>query len=502
MRYFPLFFDLHGKRVLLVGGGEVARRKAELLTRAQARLRVVAPQIEPALARLITTAAQHSTEKDNNARHDNELLHRPYHADDINDCTLVVSATDDDALNRRVSADAKARRVPVNVVDSPALCDFIFPAIIDRSPLVAAVSSSGASPVLARRVRAKIEALLPTAAGNLARFCARFRDTVKNALPMQRRRIFWEETLDGDCAAAVLAGDEQRAEMLLRERLHAFAKSAGGIDNDGEVYLIGAGCGEADMLTFHAMRLLQRADVVVHDRLVAKSVLELARRDAEKIYVGKRRDCHLATQDDINALLIDRARRGLRVARLKGGDPFIFGRGGEERETLTAAGVRVQVAAGITAAIGAAAAAGIPLTYRNVARGVRFCTAYRDDLNSPSYWRKLADDGDSTLVFYMAGASLRQVAANLIKAGRAADTPTAVICAGATAAQRIVSGVLGDIADRGENLIFSPALIIVGDVVALRPISTSTAAVEKMTPPFLDISGKEQYAFHSPITSS
>ncbi|MBE8158160.1 MAG: uroporphyrinogen-III C-methyltransferase, partial [Betaproteobacteria bacterium] len=385
MDYFPFFFDLRGRRVLIVGGGEVALRKAQLLARAGARLSVVAPRILPAAA----AAAAESG---------GAAVRREYAAADVCGCVAAVSATDDDALNRRVCADARAAGVPVNVVDNPALCDFIFPAVIDRSPLVAAVSSGGASPVLARRVRAKIEEMLPPFLGRLGDFCAHFRGRVRDALPAARRRIFWERIIDGAAAEAALAGDDAAAAALLEEELRRYAADESAA---GEVYLIGAGPGAADLLTFRAHRLLQKADAVVYDRLVSAEVLELARRDAEKIFVGKRRGGGAASQEEINQLLVARARRGMRVARLKGGDPFIFGRGGEEMLALRAAGVPYQIAPGITAATGCAAAAGVPLTHRGVAGGVRFCAARQCDMENTEYWRRLAEDTDCTLLFYM-----------------------------------------------------------------------------------------------------
>ena len=437
--------------MLLVGGGDIALRKASLLARAGARLRVVAPDILPELARLADAGG-------------GCVWRRGYAAADLSGALFAVSATDDDALNRRVRADATAAGVLVNVVDSPALCDFIFPALVDRSPLVVAVSSGGSAPVLARNVRAKIETSLPSALAQLSALCGRFRESVKAALPAARRRRFWEETLDGPAAEAALAGDASGAETLFADALRRFAADKPA--QTGEVYLIGAGPGDADLLTFRAHRLLQKADVVVYDKLVSAEVLELARRDATKIFVGKRRDSHTMAQEEINQLLIDHARRGLCVARLKGGDPFVFGRGGEEMLALRAAGVPYQIAAGITAALGCAAAAGIPLTHRGLARGARLCTAYRQDMHDAAYWRSLAAD-ENTLVFYMAGETLAEVADNLVGAGRAATTPVLVICAGTTRRQKIFSGVLGNIA-KHEREVFSPTLIIVGEVAGLR----------------------------------
>ncbi|MGI9307288.1 MAG: siroheme synthase CysG [Gammaproteobacteria bacterium] len=450
MDYFPFFFDLRGRKVLIVGGGEVASRKAQLLARAGAKLSVVAPDILPAVA----AAAEESG---------GAARRRKYAAADLAGCVAAVAAAGDDALNRRVRADTRRRGVPLNTVDNPALCDFIFPAVIDRSPLVAAVSSGGASPVLARRVRAKMETILPPLLGRLGALCGAFRGRVKAALPESRRRDFWERALDGAAAEAVLAGDDAGAAALLEKELQCAAQNT---VSPGEVYLIGAGPGAADLLTFRAHRLLQKADAVVYDRLVAPEIVELARRDAEKIFVGKRRGYHAAAQEDINELLIARARRGQRVARLKGGDPFIFGRGGEEMLALRTAGVAYTVAPGVTAASGCAAAAGIPLTHRGVAGGVRFCAALREDMENPAYWRNLAEDADATLLFYMAGAMLPQIAENLAAAGRAPKTAAAVICAGTTAKQEIITGNLSDIAARAAGRVVSPALLIVGDAAA------------------------------------
>ena len=476
MEYFPFFFDLRGRAALIVGGGEVARRKGELLSRAGARLIVAAPDIVAPLAILAENTG-------------GEAKRREYNAADIDGCVVAVAATDDDSLNRRVCEDGRARGVPVNVVDCPALCDFIFPAIVDRAPLTVAVSSGGASPVLARRVRSRIEMLLPPSLGKLGAWCAAQRAKVQAALPSLRRRAFWERILDGAAAEAVLAGNESRGDKLLEEELQRFADSESPL---GEVYLIGAGPGAADLLTLRALRLLQKADVVVHDRLVSAEVLELARRDAEKIFVGKRRDVHSATQEEIHSVLIRHARRGLQVARLKGGDPFIFGRGGEEMAALRAAGIPFQTAPGITAALGCAAAAGVPLTHRGVAGGVRFCSAPpSDEFAAADYWRRLAEDRECTLAFYMAGASLAATAKNLVAAGRAANTPAAVICAGTTGAQRIVFGDLSDIAAKAAEHLISPSLFFAGEVVGLHcEDSLLTAAAEspfpKLESPALD----------------
>ena len=451
MDYFPLFFNLRGQSVLIVGGGEVAWRKTQLLGRAGAVPHVVAPAIGQKLVTLTTQLG-------------GEASCREYASADVTGHRIVVAAGDDEELNRQVSADAKELGIPVNVVDRPALCDFIFPALVDRSPLIVAVSSSGSSPVLARWLRAKIEALLPPAVAKLVAFCGRWRAAVKKALPAARRRVFWEEALEGSAASAICNGDERGADEQLREQLRLFSK---GEPRKGEVFLIGAGPGATDLITLQALRLLQGADVVVYDRLAATGIVDLARRDAEKIFVGKARAQHSFSQEQINSLLIERAHAGLRVARLKGGDPLVFGRGGEEAAALAAAGVPYQISPGVSAANGCAAYAGIPLTHRNTARAVRFATAYRDDMADRKHWQALANERDTTLVFYMAGATLANIAANLIAAGRTRSTPVAVISCGTTAAQSVFCGKLSNIAARAATAP-SPVLVIIGEVVKLR----------------------------------
>ena len=453
MRYFPFFFDLQGARVLIVGGGVVAARKAALVSQAGARIRVVAPDVNPQLAQLV---------------HDNdgEVRRRRYRKTDLQQCTIAVCAAGLPQLNARVRRDAKAARVPLNVVDQPKLCDFIFPAIVDRNPVCLAVSSGGASPVLARKLRGKLEAEIPAQIGNLAALCEKLRGQAREKLPEKMRRRFWEAVLnDSAVLSAALSGNESRAEQLLQESLAQFArKSDANTAPAGEVFLIGAGPGDPELMTFKAHRLLQKADVVFYDRLVSREVLDLARRDAEKIFVGKTRARKVAPQTQINQALIQRAKAGDIVARLKGGDPFIFGRGGEEAEALAKAGVSFQVVPGVSAANGCAAAAGIPLTHRGVARAVRFETAYRRDMMSPERWKRLADDDEATLVFYMSGADLSAVADNLMLGGKSPQTPAVVVSAGTTPAQTVARGALRNIAQRAKGEMFSPALIIVGEV--------------------------------------
>lgn len=451
MDFLPLFHNLNGRTVLVVGGGEIALRKARLLSEAGAVLRVVAPEVEPQLVELVKRGGGRS-------------VVRGYVRDDLVGCVLAIAATDDEPLNAQVSDDAKALGMPVNVVDSPELCTVIFPAIVDRSPLMIAVSSGGDAPVLARLMRARIETWVPAVYGQLAGLAKAFRSQVKAKLPnVQQRRVFWEEVFQGDVAERALAGQQQEAERLLVEKLSgAQPKSL------GEVYLVGAGPGDPDLLTFRALRLMQQADVVLYDRLVAPAILDLCRRDADRIYVGKQRATHAVPQEQINQLLVTLAKEGKRVLRLKGGDPFIFGRGGEEIEELTAHDVPFQVVPGITAASGCAAYAGIPLTHRDHAQSVRFVTGHLKDGSCDLPWSELVAPSQ-TLVFYMGLVGLPVICQQLIAHGRSADTPAALVQQGTTSNQRVFTGTLGNLPERvaGEQ-VQAPTLVIVGEVVKLR----------------------------------
>ncbi|MCH7419593.1 siroheme synthase CysG [Pseudomonas mosselii] len=451
MDYLPLFHKLQGGRVLVVGGGEIALRKARLLADACAALRVVAPEVDGQLAALAREGG-------------GEVLVRGYQASDLEGCRLVIAATDDSALNAQVSAEAQARSLPVNVVDAPALCTVIFPAIVDRSPLVVAVSSGGDAPVLARLIRAKLEAWIPSAYGELAGLAARFRHKVKALYPdVNQRRGFWESVFQGPVAERQLAGQGAEAERLLQAMVDGAPVQQG-----GEVYLVGAGPGDPDLLTFRALRLMQQADVVLYDRLVAPAIIEMCRRDAERIYVGKRRADHAVPQDKINRLLVDLARQGKRVLRLKGGDPFIFGRGGEEIEELADEGIPFQVVPGITAASGCSAYGGIPLTHRDYAQSVRFVTGHLKDGTSNLPWDDLVAPSQ-TLVFYMGLVGLPTICAELIRHGRAASTPAALVQQGTTRNQRVFTGTLADLPELvARHEVHAPTLVIVGEVVQLR----------------------------------
>ncbi len=451
MEFLPLFHNLRGQRVLVVGGGEIALRKSRLVADTGAVLRVVAPQIDSHLAALVVSSG-------------GEQLLRGYEAADMNGCTLVIAATDDEPLNAQVSQDARARGMPVNVVDSPALCSVIFPAIVDRSPLLVAVSSGGDAPVLARLIRAKLETWIPAAYGQLAGLAARFRAQVRERFPdLQQRRVFWEDVFQGPIAERMLAGQGSEAEALLQARLDG---ETGAVK--GEVYLVGAGPGDPDLLTFRALRLMQQADVVLYDRLVAPAIVELCRRDAERIYVGKQRAEHAVPQEQLNQQLVTLAKQGKRVLRLKGGDPFIFGRGGEEIEELAAHGIPFQVVPGITAASGCAAYAGIPLTHRDHAQSVRFVTGHLKDGSTDLPWSDLVAPGQ-TLVFYMGLVGLPSICEQLVRHGRSSDTPAALIQQGTTQNQRVFTGTLGNLPQLvAEHEVHAPTLVIVGEVVTLR----------------------------------
>lgn len=451
MDYFPLFLKLKGQPCLVVGGGEVAARKIELLHKAGARISVVAPDFSSGVLAMSDSLSLN-------------LQRKTFEAGNLDGMTLVVSATDNHAVNQAVADAARQRRIPVNVVDNPELCDFIFPAIVDRSPLLVAVSSGGTSPVLARLMRARIESAIPARYGLLAEFAERFRNLVKQSITQaSQRRIFWESLLGGHVAELVFSGQLQQAENELTTQLKHYQQP----NQIGEVYLIGAGPGDPDLLTFRALRLMQQADVIVYDRLVAPEILEMARRDAERIYVGKQRNDHSLPQESINQLLAELALTGKRVARLKGGDPFIFGRGGEEIETLIEHGIAFQVVPGITAAAGCASYAGIPLTHRDHAQSCTFVTGHLKDGSINLNWQQLAAP-NQTVVIYMGLVGLETICRSLIEHGCPPNHPIAIVQQGTTSKQRVIVSTLSEMPDRiaGEQ-IKAPTLIIVGTVVTL-----------------------------------
>lgn len=452
MNHLPIFLDVKDRLCVVVGGGEVATRKVALLLRAGARVQIVSPQLCPPLARLHT---------------DGQIAHiaREYRNEDVATAHLVIAATNDATTNATVADDAKAQRVPVNVIDHPERGNFIMPSIIDRSPVLAAVSTGGASPVLARLIRTRLESLIPAGYGRLAELSARFREQVKQTFTRaEDRRHFWDRVLTGSVAERVFSGHMDEAEAVLKREL---ASAERGVTM-GEVYLVGGGPGDPDLLTFRALRLMQQADVVVYDRLVAKAILDMTRRDAERIYVGKERDNHAMRQEDINQLLADLAKQGKRVVRLKGGDPFIFGRGGEEIDTLAAQGVPFQVVPGITAASGCASYAGIPLTHRDYAQSVTFVTGHLKDNTMNLNWAQLAQP-NQTVVFYMGLKGLPVIARELQAHGMPGNTPTALVQQGTTQQQQVYTATLAtinEVVEREQPK--PPTLIIVGQVVQLQ----------------------------------
>jgi uroporphyrin-III C-methyltransferase / precorrin-2 dehydrogenase / sirohydrochlorin ferrochelatase len=455
MDYLPIFLKVRDSDCLVIGGGDVALRKIHLLQRTGARITVLAPQLSEAVRALAQEGAIHH-------------LAQPYEPALLENRQLAIAATDDRALNRRVSVDCRARHIPVNVVDDPELCSFVTPSIVDRSPVIVAISSGGAAPVLSRLLRARLESSIPAAFGRLALLAERYRARVKQQLSEPRQRLrFWERVFGGGIAEHVLAGHETAAEQELQATL-AEASRTGAMPTRGEVYLVGGGPGDPDLLTFRALRLMQQADVVLYDRLISPRVLELVRRDAEMIDVGKQRSHHTVPQEDINQLLVRLAQEGKRVLRLKGGDPFIFGRGGEEIGLLADAGIPFQVVPGITAAAGCASYAGIPLTHRDYAQSCQFVTGHLQDGGELKLnWAALAERGQ-TVVFYMGLTALDIICRELQAHGLPPTYPAALVEEGTTPQQRVVVATLATLSAQVQAAnITGTSLIIVGEVVGL-----------------------------------
>jgi uroporphyrin-III C-methyltransferase/precorrin-2 dehydrogenase/sirohydrochlorin ferrochelatase len=393
---------------------------------------------------------------------------RALRADDLKECVLLYCAAEDAEQNRMGHAIARAARVPCNVVDRPELCDFIMPSIVDRSPVVIAISTAGASPILGRMIKARLETMLPAAYGQIAAFVSRYRRKVGAVLKdFQQRRHFWERVLEGPVADLVLAGDETKATAQFNVELAAAAKDAEH-RQQGEVYLVGAGPGDPDLLTFKALRLMQRADVVLYDRLIGDGILNLVRRDAERIYVGKQPHEHTMSQDEISHLLLRLAQQGKRVLRLKGGDPFVFGRGGEEIELLAEAGIPFQVVPGITAASGCSTYAGIPLTHRDHAQACVFVTGHTKDGRFDFDWKMLLQPRQ-TVAIYMGLGHLGELARAFVENGAPRYLPAALIDNGTRANQRVIIGTIDTLAEEAVKAgVKGPAMLIVGSVVTLR----------------------------------
>jgi len=453
MNYFPIFFDLTALKVLVVGGGEVALRKVVLLERSGASITLVAPEVLPEL-------------QERAAAGKINVGIREFVPDDLNGSRLVIVATSRRAVNRWIASLSEARGIPVNVVDDREASRFIVPAIIDRDPVMVAISTAGTSPVLARRLRERLEAVIPKKIGELALWLRALRHTARRRLrDTDERRRFFETIVDGPAARRFVDGDARGAQSIAQQLL---ARTSATPRVPGEVTLVGAGPGDPELLTLKALRALQDADVILHDRLVPEGLLDMARRDAARICVGKAAGSIGSTQEEINALLIEHALQGKRVVRLKGGDPFIFGRGGEELEALSKAQISFSVIPGVTAAAGCAAYAGIPLTHRDYAHSVTFVTAHADKDGREPDWRALAKPG-ITAVFYMGLARVEHIAAQLVAHGAAATLPAAIIAQGTLQDQRVITGTLATIADVTVAAnVQSPALLVVGEVVSLQ----------------------------------
>lgn len=451
MDIFPISLKLQQQPCLIVGGGHIAYRKAVLLHKAGAVIHVIAPDIDANLLQLVEESQ-------------GQYIQALYPAQiQLNDYRLVIAATDDYAVNTQVFEDCEALKILVNSVDDPPHCRFMVPAIVDRSPLVISVASNGTSPVLSRQIRTQLETSIPHGMGKLAEFSGKWRAAVKAKISNpDERRVFWEDLYASPLKEQVFHDNLAEADRLIEQALLEWKTPK------GEVYLVGAGPGDPELLTLKALRLMQQADVVIYDRLVSPAIMELCRRDATKIYVGKARSNHAVPQEGINALLVEYASKGQRVCRLKGGDPFIFGRGGEEIQELFAAGVPFQVVPGITAASGCSAYAGIPLTHRDYAQSVRFLTGHLKEGSPELPWDELVYQ-NQTLVLYMGLVGLEKICEKLIEHDQRPDMPVALISKGTTPEQKVVVGTLADIASKvEENHIQAPTLTIIGDVVSLR----------------------------------
>jgi uroporphyrin-III C-methyltransferase / precorrin-2 dehydrogenase / sirohydrochlorin ferrochelatase len=453
MNMTPIFARLADQPVLLVGAGMVARRKASALARGGAKLIVVAPDVSPDIEAIVAESG-------------GEIHRQPYDESFMEGVHWVIAATDSAAVNVDVYHHAVARKAQINVVDRPDLCSFTLPSVVHRDPLLIAIGSGGASPVLTRMIRTRIESAIPARFGDLANVMAKFRQQVKQRLPhLTLRRRLWQNVVDGPVAEAVFSGNPTLAERLLVESIEAAEQQT---SLPGEVFLVGAGPGDPDLLTIKALRCMQLADVVLYDNLVSQAILDLTRADAERIYVGKRANLHAMPQEQISQFLVDLAKAGKRVLRLKGGDPFIFGRGGEEIDLLAQHRIPFQVVPGVTAAAGCGAYAGIPLTHRDCAQSVRFITGHlaRDESELP--WEELVQPFQ-TVVFYMGLLGLPKIVQQLQAHGLPKTHPIALIEKGTLPEQRVVCGSLADIVAKVDAAqIAGPTLIIMGDVVALR----------------------------------
>tara|TARA_Y100000590_G_scaffold109050_1_gene124266 strand:- start:83747 stop:85141 length:1395 start_codon:yes stop_codon:yes gene_type:complete len=455
MKYFPFFVNLSKKNVLLIGGGDIAERKVDLLIKVNAKITLVAPNFTD----YIQDLAKQKNVTLINEKYSGKFL-------DPEKFQFIIVATDDEKLNEHIAQDANKKRILVNVVDKPDLCDFIFPSILERGPITVAVSTGGSSPVLARMLRTKLETMIPGAYGRLAKIVSDNRVSVRKTMRNSKsNRIFWEQMINGKFAELVLSGQEEQAIQFLDSEIKSFDEAK---KNQGEVYLVGAGPGDPDLLTFRALRLMQQADIALFDRLVHPDIINLIRRDAKKIYVGKERDFHVVRQDEINGLLVKYAKEGNRVLRLKGGDPFIFGRGGEEIDTLVDEKISFQVVPGITSASGCSAYSGIPLTHRDHAQSCIFVTGHLKNGKLELNWETLVQD-KQTIVFYMGLVSINIICDELIKHGMSQNTPCALIQQGTTIDQKEYISTLAEMPKVvKKEKPSAPTIFIIGTVVQLR----------------------------------
>jgi uroporphyrin-III C-methyltransferase/precorrin-2 dehydrogenase/sirohydrochlorin ferrochelatase len=452
MEFLPVFLDIKDQFCLVLGGGESAESKSALLLKAGAKVKVIAPKLGKSLANLVATG---------------KIVHQsdPFKPSDFNNCRLVIVAEEDETIRKDAVAIACQKNIPVNVVDCPELCTFTMPSIIDRSPVLIAVSTGGTSPTLARLIRAKLEAMLPQAYGRLAALVNEFRENAKMLNKSRdEKRQFWNKIFSSPIIELFLSGKEKEAQTEIEKQFRAEQDDATCV---GQVCLVGAGPGDPELLTLRALRLIQNADTIVYDRLVFPSILDYARRDAELIYVGKESAQHTVPQDQINQILVDLAKQGKMVVRLKGGDPFIFGRGGEEVELLIKEGISFQVVPGVTAASGCSTYAGIPLTHRDYAQSCTLVTGHLKDGSMDLNWECLVQP-KQTVVFYMGVANIERVCNGLMQHGMSPDMPVAIVQKGTTRNQKVYTGTVATITEVVmKNEIKPPSLIIIGEVVKL-----------------------------------
>lgn len=478
MAYIPLFLRASAETpILVIGGGTVAAAKTEALASVGARVDILSETISTSVRSLCDSHGFKATEVS-------------YQEEFLSNYKVVVAATNDDALNERVAADCRARGIMVNVVDNPALCDFIFPALVKRGPLQIAISTSGISPVLARLIKHTIEQAVPAQFENLIRFMDEKKSVLRKFfVSIQPRRLFYEQIIRGPIAEEVLEGNRQRADSLFDEALESFPK-----EKQAALYLVGAGPGHPELITLKAIRLLSQADVVLYDRLVSPVILDqYARKDAHKIPVGKTRDHHHKKQEDIGELIEKHLRKGDIVVRLKGGDPGIFAHGAEEIEIARRVGCPYQIVPGISAANGCAAYSGIPLTERDGAKGVRFMTLYTKTLHQADFWEGLRYAQNETLVFYMSTPHYVLLCEKLQAIGYHPETPVIVIEQGTTPEHRDYASTLSRFdAELGERSFLSPSLMIIGDVVRFRETNSWKEASESALPYFSPLPEKKE----------